>query len=73
MFGFIAQHENGTRWNEFDPFDNDYIEVFTTYWNWERSFSQGLPGTYLHPGPELEICSLERKIRLFGANLAPFY
>ena len=35
--GFIAAHENGTRDESFNPFDNDYIEVKSSYFDIERN------------------------------------
>ena len=35
VIGFIAYHEDGTRDPTFNPFDNDYIEVFSTFWDSE--------------------------------------
>ena len=33
ILGFIALDEDGVRDTEFNPFDNDYIEVFSAYWD----------------------------------------
>ena len=72
VLGFTVLHENGTRDNEFDPFDNDYIEVFTNYWDYEMSQKEGKDLLYVFEGPELEICSRERMIDLIGAT-AEYY
>lgn len=67
--GFLTYFENGTQDVEFNPFDNDYIEVFSGFWDYEISQEKGLDPLYMHEGPELEICSRERMIQFLGAKM----
>ena len=54
---FEGFHENGTRWPEFDPLDNDYIDFYTVYWNTGLNKKEGKPFFYLRRGPEIDKCS----------------
>ena len=67
VIGFVVLYENGTSDNDelqwdtnFDPLDNDYIEVVSGFWDFEKSLGKGESPLYMHDGPELEKCSRER-------------
>ena len=44
----MAVKEDGSRDNEFDPFDNDYIEVFASYLDYEKSQEMQVSPLYMH-------------------------
>ena len=72
MLGWIAYFENGTHWPAFDPLDNDYIEVFTSYWDTGKNIDEETSWLLTREGPELELCSMERLTRLMGPDNALF-
>ena len=57
FLGFIAYAENGDRLFDFDPLDNDYIEVLTGYWDTGKNTDEGKPYLFVREGPEVELCS----------------
>ncbi len=62
VIGFHATDDNGVKDQTFNPFDNDYIEVISGWFDFELSQQQGLYPFYMYEGPELEICSQDRMI-----------
>ena len=68
--GFIPMREDGSRDPDFDPFDNDYIEVVSAYVDYDRAKEDGVNFLHMYEGPKLEICSRERLVSLIGENLA---
>ena len=66
LFGFYAVSENGTHLPEFNPLDNDYIEVSAVYWDTGKNIDEGKPWLFTRDGPELELCSRDRLTRLLG-------
>ena len=53
FIGFIALDESGDYDPKFDLLDNDYIDVFTSYWDTAKNAEEGKIWTYLREGPKL--------------------
>ena len=70
ILGFLAYTEDGTWDMEFNPLDNDYIEVFTSYWDTIKNQEEGKPWMFFRKGPEIELCSKARLLKLFDADNA---
>ena len=57
IIGFAVFDQNVEIDTTFDPLDNDYIEVLTSYWDTAKNLEEGKPWVYLREGPQLELCS----------------
>ena len=60
VVGFQSYFENGTQDVQFNPLDNDYIEVTTANWDTGLNIKEGKPWVYVREGPGLQICSKEK-------------
>ena len=70
--GFSASDEDGIWDAEFNPLDNDYIEVISGSLDFELSSKKGVGPLHIHEGPELEICSRDRMIEFLGAKIESY-
>ena len=70
MIGFTAYFENGTIDTAFDPLNNDYIDVVTSFWDTATNIKEGKDYLYLSDGPKIRNCGLEKVTELVGANIA---
>ena len=66
--GFIAWSENGTYIPEFDVLDNDYIDVFTSYWDSGMNAEESRDWVYLREGPRLKQCSMDKVEDIVGKS-----
>ena len=60
LVDFLAYFSNGTQDKQFNPLDNDYVEVFTANWDVGLNKKEGKDWTYLREGPGFELCSDEK-------------
>ena len=60
-----AYFPNKTQDKQFNPLDNDYIQVFTANWEPHLNKKEGKPWAYLTEGPGLELCSKTKVDKVF--------
>ena len=70
MIGFAVQDENGNYEPGFDPLNNDYFQLTSTYWDTERNFKEGKDFLYHRDGPELQLCGKDKEVGLLGVGVA---
>ena len=70
MVGLIAYDEDGNYDPSFNPLDNDYFELVTTYWDTKKNIEEGLNFLTLSKGPKLELCGKDKELDMFGAGAA---
>ena len=56
---FTARDENGLMIASFDPLDNDYIDIYASYWDTGLNKEEGKSIFTTISGPELVLCSEE--------------
>ena len=71
MVVFLALHENGTLDYSFNPLDNDYFDLITSYWDIEKNKEEDKSIYYLREGPKLTLCGKEKERQVLGWNYDP--
>ena len=72
VVGIEAYKEDGSYDPTFNPLDNDYIEVVSAAWDSELNAKEGKKFSHFREGPELEICSKERLLKVMNTLEMPY-
>ena len=71
MVSFAARFQNGTLMPGFNPKDNDYFELITSYWDTKKNQEEGKSYVHLREGPKLVVCEEEKVRRALGIHFNP--